>query len=115
MLRKVFDMSKSVAFGGQVRVPDKRDGEIYQYTQQEADAHAEGTLPYRTLGSLPRSVAVLPELGVHPAFRWWAVQMSEGADGGRAVGDLRPTVVIAVLACVENYSCPTWTILSRWS
>ena len=86
VIRRIYDVRDTSITN--LRVPDKYTDKIYQYTEQEVDVNAKGALPFRTLEGPFRSLMVLPEPELYPAFRFWVPQDSEGADEGRTVDDL---------------------------
>ena len=89
VLRKVYDVNKTVITSKHVRVPDKFTDKIYEFTQVEVDPMSEGALPFKTVVGPCLLFQELPADVVHPAFRFWVEQdVSSGAEEGRTVDDL---------------------------
>ena len=85
----MFDVNHTALTNHSVRVPDKFTQEIYKYTKVEVDPLAEGALPFKTVLGPCLTFQTLPEVELHPAFRFWVEQdVSSGADEGRTVDDL---------------------------
>jgi len=49
VLRKVYDVNKTVITSKHVRVPDKFTDKIYEFTRVEVDPMSEGALPFKTV------------------------------------------------------------------
>ena len=89
VLKKIWDVNRTVLTSSHVRVPDKHTDKIYQYTKQEVDLRTKGSVPFVTIVGPIHTLQELPLDEVVPAFRFWVPQdVSSGADEGRTVDGL---------------------------